>query len=81
MDIPTQILTNKVLELVSKLVVHSSINQFLSYLILSLPFEVSKKTGVIKLAFIYIKRAKAKNNVNRTLGFPEYGMTNADNFK
>ena len=27
------------------------------------PFVVSKKHGVTKLAFIYVKRAKGKNNV------------------
>ena len=32
-----------------------------------------------KLAFIYVKRAKAKNSV-RTLGFSEYEMANASNF-
>ena len=33
-----------------------------------------------KLAFIYVKRAKAKTVSYRTLGFPEYGMANASNF-
>ena len=34
-----------------------------------------------KWAFIYVKRAKAKNSViPRTLGFPEYGMANSSNF-
>ena len=40
-----------------------------------------QKTGVTKLFFIYVKRAKAKTMPYRTLGFPEYGMTNASNFK
>ena len=34
------------------------------------PFEVSKKTGVTKLAFIYVKRAKAKDNVISYFGVP-----------
>ena len=33
-----------------------------------------------KWAFIYVKRAKAKNSVIPTLGFPEYGIANASNF-
>ena len=33
-----------------------------------------------KWAFIYVKRAKAKNRVISYLGLPEYGMTNASNF-
>ena len=33
-----------------------------------------------KLAFIYVKRAKAKTVPYRTLGFPLYRMANASNF-
>ena len=32
------------------------------------PFEVGKKTGVTKLAFIYVIRANDKNNVISYLG-------------
>ena len=35
----------------------------------------SAKTGVTKLAFIYVKRAKAKNNVISYLGVPRVGPT------
>ena len=33
-----------------------------------------------ELAFFYVKRAKAKKVSYRTLGLPEYTMTNASNF-
>ena len=32
------------------------------------------------MAFIYVKRAKTKNNVISYTGFPGYGMTDASNF-
>ena len=41
----------------------------------------SEKIGVTRLGFIYVKRAKVKNNVISYLGFPEYGVTNASNYK
>ena len=34
-----------------------------------------------KLAFIYVKRAKAKTVSYSTLGFQEYGMANASRFR
>ena len=45
--------------------------------------KITKKTGLTKLVFIYVKRAKGKVKTMsyRTLGFPEHGMTNASNFK
>ena len=43
----------------------------------ALPLPATPK-GVTKWAFIYVKRANAKNSV--ILGFPEYGMANASNF-
>ena len=45
------------------------------------PLKSAKKNRVTKLAFIYVKKAKAKNNVISYIGFPEYGMTNASIFK
>ena len=43
--------------------------------------ERGNNIGAMKWAFIYVKRAKAKNSViYRTLGFPEYGTANASNF-
>ena len=46
------------------------------------PLKSAKNRGK-QLDFIYVKRAKAKHSViiYRTLAFPEYGMTNARNFK
>ena len=40
-----------------------------------------QKTGVTKLVFIYVKRAKAKNNIISYPGVPRVGMNNASNFK
>ena len=45
----------------------------------ALPLPATPK-GVTKWAFIYVKRAKVKTVSYRTLGFPEYEMTNASNF-
>ena len=42
--------------------------------------ERGNNIGAMKWAFIYVKRAKAKTVSYRTLGFPEYGMSNASNF-
>ena len=42
--------------------------------------ERGNNVWATKLAFIYVKRAKAKTVSYRTLGFPEYGMANASNF-
>ena len=41
--------------------------------------ERGNNIGATKLAFIYVKRA-LKTVSYRTLGFPQYGMTNASNF-
>ena len=41
----------------------------------------SDKIGVTKLGFIYVKRPRLKTMSYRTLGFPEYGLTNASNCK
>ena len=40
------------------------------------PFEVGKKRGN-KIGFIYVKGPRLKTMSYRTLGFPEYGLTNA----
>ena len=42
--------------------------------------ERGKNIWATKLAFIYVKRAKAKTVSYSTLGFQEYGMANASNF-
>ena len=42
--------------------------------------ERGNNIGAMKWAFIYVKRAKAKNSVIPYLRFPEYGMANASNF-
>ena len=43
--------------------------------------QKSNDIWATKLAFIYVKRAKAKPVLYRTLGFSEYEMTNAINLK
>ena len=45
----------------------------------ALPLPATPK-GVTKWAFIYVKGPRLKTVEYRTLGFPEYGMTNASNF-
>ena len=42
--------------------------------------ESGNNIWATKLAFIYVKRAKAKIVPYRTLGLPLYGMANASNF-
>ena len=44
------------------------------------PLKSAKNRGN-KFVFIYVKGAKARTMPYRTLGFPEYGMTNGSNFK
>ena len=44
------------------------------------PFEVGKNRGN-RTVFIYVKRAKAKNNVISYIGVARDGMTNASNLK
>ena len=48
-------------------------------LCVALPLPATPKV-VTKWAFIYVKRAKAKNSVISYPGFPEYRMANASNF-